>query len=140
MGKKHVPQQHKQQMLSVSRNWSGPLPAPQDLDQYNKWIPGLGEKIANNFLTESEHRRECEREQLRQNSQVIEINKRAISAENRVAEITSYIVLAFVFISLVFGMVLIYQNRPVEGWVSVIAVVVAVLVGKKKPQRAGDKQ
>ena len=40
--------------------WSAPVPAPHLLKEYNELYPGLGTSLVQNFLKESDHRRDLE--------------------------------------------------------------------------------
>jgi uncharacterized membrane protein len=46
----------------VSASWSGPLPPPAAFEAYEKTLPGAADRIFKNVETESEHRRQLERE------------------------------------------------------------------------------
>lgn len=50
-----------------NQGWSfrmGPIPAPEELEAYNRAIPDLGNKLVQSFFDETEHRREIERREL----------------------------------------------------------------------------
>jgi uncharacterized membrane protein len=49
--------QHRQ---IVSAGWSGPLPPPAALDEFNRIVPGAAERIFAQFEAEGAHRRELE--------------------------------------------------------------------------------
>ena len=56
--------QHIQQRQQiVSAGWSGPLPPPAALDEFNRIVPGGAERIFAQFEAEGTHRRELERRQ-----------------------------------------------------------------------------
>lgn len=44
----------------VSETWLGPLPAPADLEAFDRAVPGSGETILHSFRAEGTHRRERE--------------------------------------------------------------------------------
>lgn len=48
----------EQRRLTVTASFSGPIPLPGLLKQYNDAIPGLGDEIAAQWKAEAEHRRE----------------------------------------------------------------------------------
>lgn len=121
--------------MRVEQSWSGPLPPPQALDQYNKWIPGLGEKIAENFIEESNHRRACETETLAQNRLIIEEDRKILNRQNRLTEITSLVVLALIATTILFGMFMLYIGRPWEGVGAIVMALAAVLRGKNKTEK-----
>ncbi|WP_162244568.1 DUF2335 domain-containing protein [Afipia sp. Root123D2] len=63
-----VPQpQHNQHINErrqiISAGWSGPLPPPAALDEFNRIVPGGAERIFNQFEAEGAHRRELEQRQ-----------------------------------------------------------------------------
>src|SRR2546430_16686828 len=61
------PQQHNnptvQRHQIVSAGWSGPLPPPAALDEFNRIVPGAAERIFAQFEAEGAHRRELEQRQ-----------------------------------------------------------------------------
>jgi uncharacterized membrane protein len=61
----HQPQhnQHVQQRQILSAGWSGPLPPPAALDEFNRIVPGGAERIFAQFEAEGARRRELERRQ-----------------------------------------------------------------------------
>jgi uncharacterized membrane protein len=46
--------------IAASARYTGPIPPPQMLAEYDRVIPGLGEKLVGAFLLEGEHRRKNE--------------------------------------------------------------------------------
>ncbi len=59
-----VPRQPEHPATSVtSLSYSGPLPPPQILRQFEEIVPGSAERILSAFEKESEHRREIEKVQ-----------------------------------------------------------------------------
>lgn len=61
------PQQHNQHIVQrhqvVSAGWSGPLPPPAALEEFNRIVPGGAERIFAQFEAEGKHRRELEQRQ-----------------------------------------------------------------------------
>jgi uncharacterized membrane protein len=59
--------QHNQHIIQhqqvVSAGWSGPLPPPAALDEFNRIVPGGAERIFAQFEAEGAHRRELEQRQ-----------------------------------------------------------------------------
>ncbi|MGR4000708.1 MAG: DUF2335 domain-containing protein [Alphaproteobacteria bacterium] len=55
--------------LTVSRMQMqiGPIPSPEDMNEYNQIVPGSAEKIINNMLENSRHRRDSEARQQKHN-------------------------------------------------------------------------
>jgi uncharacterized membrane protein len=57
----HTVQHHQ----IVSAEWSGPLPPPAALDEFNRIVPGGAERIFAQFEAEGTHRRQLEQRQSR---------------------------------------------------------------------------
>lgn len=83
------------EILSVQK-FSGPLPPPSILREYNDVIPGTGEVLIDSFLTQGNHRRSMEKYQIE-----------AIVNEGRRGQIFGFsialIVLAMAFASVLLG-------------------------------------
>ena len=47
------------------QEWSGPLPPPAVIDEFNRIVPGAAERIFSQFEAEGAHRRELEQRQSR---------------------------------------------------------------------------
>lgn len=93
--------------FSWEQYYSGPLPTPQQLDQYNQVSPGLGDRIVTEWQTEGAHRRRLESSALR--GQLMAQTRGQVFA----------VVLALVIV--LGGIGLLYTDRPIEGLVAVIA-------------------
>ena len=55
-------------LVSASYQFSGPIPSPQDLANYENVMPGLADRIITRFERQSEHRMELERYVTRTNA------------------------------------------------------------------------
>ncbi len=56
------PQDEKSHQTEIiAAGWSGPLPPPAVLDEFNRIVPGCAERIFAQFEAEGAHRRELER-------------------------------------------------------------------------------
>lgn len=60
-----LPQTGPQLQIAVQQQWSGPLPSPQQLQQFNSIIPKGAERIMTMTEQEAAHRRDQERKALR---------------------------------------------------------------------------
>jgi uncharacterized membrane protein len=56
----HTIQQHQ---IVSQQNWSGPLPPPVALEEFNRIVPGAAERIFAQFEAEGTHRRKLEQRQ-----------------------------------------------------------------------------
>lgn len=52
-------------IVAASKQWSGPLPAPEDLEHFNHIIPNGAERIVSMVEQEQAHRIECEKAALK---------------------------------------------------------------------------
>ncbi len=64
----HVPELIRLETKTVY--WEGPLPHPQILIEYEKAVPGLAAKLAEEFSAEAQHRRDFENSALRESIKV----------------------------------------------------------------------
>lgn len=53
---------NEQQLKMERHSWSGPLPPPSILKQYDLVSPGFAERIFNDFEQQTRHRQELERQ------------------------------------------------------------------------------
>lgn len=60
--------EEKETVIATMEMYRGPIPHPNILEGYEKLHPGAAEKIINNGIGESEHRREMENKMLKQHS------------------------------------------------------------------------
>lgn len=60
--------EEKETVIATMEMYRGPIPHPNILEGYEKINPGSAEKIINNGIGESEHRREMENKMLKQHS------------------------------------------------------------------------
>jgi uncharacterized membrane protein len=58
-------QQPQQHIQVVSQDWSGPLPPPAALEEFDRIVPGAAERIFAQFEAEGTHRRDLEQRQSR---------------------------------------------------------------------------
>lgn len=66
---KRIPKKkQKSDMVLMRTRFSGPLPLPSHLDQYNHIVPGAGERILKMAENQSQHRQECEKREIKDNS------------------------------------------------------------------------
>lgn len=61
-------EQSRNVAVEVRQEFNGPIPPPEILAQYDNIMPGLGQKIIDQFLSETAHRHDVE-------SRTVEINK-----------------------------------------------------------------
>ena len=52
------------QQVTRTQEFKGPLPHPDILRKYDEIVPGAAKSIVGSFITEGEHRRECEKREL----------------------------------------------------------------------------
>lgn len=51
-----------QEVSAQFRHWSGPLPSPDSLREFNEVVPGSASKIVDAFVEQGNHRRQLERQ------------------------------------------------------------------------------
>lgn len=53
---------HVLQTLSITETqaYSGPIPSPATLEEYNQVVPGLGDQLVGEYIKQGEHRRKLE--------------------------------------------------------------------------------
>ncbi|MHA7612304.1 hypothetical protein ACX2QB_08150 [Weissella viridescens] len=95
----------------MSKTWHGPIPSPEDLDAINKAVPGSGEKI-------------------------VDAGIRAMDADIELKKSSqSYSIVALILagiiaiVLLVFGFILIYNDKPVSGTLFAASPVIISFVG-----------
>ena len=59
----NIPTEERRELLSIigAQYFSGPLPPPDLLRQYDEVVPGFAKTIASQFVAQGDHRREMER-------------------------------------------------------------------------------
>ena len=53
-------EEHTQAILAMQSHWSGPMPAPDDMERYDVIVPGGAQALFEEFRTEAAHRRKIE--------------------------------------------------------------------------------
>ena len=94
--------------------YSGPLPSPQQLHEYNEVSSGLGDRIVTEWQTEGSHRRSLEKGAMRG-------QLRAQSRGQWLAALVSLVVI-------VGGLALLFDGKSIEGLVAILAPL-ALLAG-----------
>lgn len=61
MSKDDINQLVHQQVEARFKMWSGPLPSPSDLQDFDHVVPGSGAKIIDSFVDQGKHRRQLEK-------------------------------------------------------------------------------
>ncbi|MBI5711777.1 MAG: DUF2335 domain-containing protein [Candidatus Eisenbacteria bacterium] len=90
----------------------GPLPPPEQLEHYNRVLPGAAERIFTLAERQAEHRRNLE-------STVVTGNLRAQARGQLMGAM-------IVMVAMVIGGFLIHEGRPTEGFVSMFVPLAAV--------------
>ena len=98
-------------IIASKQSFSGPLPHPQVLDQYDKIVPGSAEKIISLWEIQIQHRQELE--------------KKAITSDIRQAYFGAILGFTIAMSAIGAGTFLAYIGRPTEG----IAAIISALVG-----------
>jgi uncharacterized membrane protein len=123
-----VPTSHQQELfptairLGEASTFSGPLPPPDLLSEYNQVLPGLAERIVQMTEKQGDHRRHLQSRAMRLSE----------------AGLVSAFLLALVV--LVGGFVLVSQDRSLEGMTSVIGALASLMIvyltrGRRPPER-----
>ena len=128
--KKNAPQTQQEQNISDSKGqvvqvasaFSGPLPPPNILAQYNKVIPNAAERILQMAEKEGEHRRRME--------------EKLISSETSQIKIGSIFAFFLGMTALIGGFILAYFDKNIVGIGAIIAglgtIITAFIAGSKK--------
>lgn len=53
--------------VQQATSWSGPIPPPEAIERLNAVEPGLGTRLVQEFIAETDHRRQLERQSIRAN-------------------------------------------------------------------------
>lgn len=96
---------------TIEQQFSGPLPHPQILAQYDKIIPGCANKIISAWEEQAKHRQDLER--------------KVISADIRQSYLGLFLGFIIAIAAIGAGTFLAYIGRPAEG----IAAIISALVG-----------
>ena len=111
-----------QQVVKITELYSGPLPHPSILKQYNEINPDFAERIMSMAEKDQEH--------------IIELNKKTIEMRGRDGLFGMIFAFAIVIGAVVLGAVLLLNDKDVGGYGSLITAVVAAAVvffgGKKE--------
>jgi uncharacterized membrane protein len=115
-----------QQQVSVFRaaSFSGPLPPPEMLRQYNEIAPGMAERIVAMAEEQSSHRRTLE--------------KKVVFGNELRAHIGQWMAFAISLAGIGAGVYLIMHDKPTEGLVSIfgpLAAVVGIFIYGKMSQK-----
>lgn len=133
------PQQKRERDLIVARysGFSGPLPHPRILADYEITLPGCADRIVAMAERQAEHRlaQEAKEEAHRhaQEAKVIDSNCRAQDRGPLLG-------FALCMGTLLAGTFLIYQGREVSGLVAILTALTAVVVVFVTGKRAGHKE
>ncbi len=141
------------------QGWSfrmGPIPAPEELEAYNKAIPDLGDKLVQSFFDETEHRREMERRELQHQQEMdredVHLQKKYLDLHEKLitgSQSRSNWGLAAGFVigvlALTIGGELAYTGHNAAGSFiaggtlpSLVAVLVGTLVNKNRQQELSE--
>lgn len=105
------PQTHRILGTVSSFSWheyySGPLPTPQQLEEYNRILPGLADRIVTEWQTEGSHRRSLEKNGLR--GQLLAQSRGQVFA----------LILSLIIIG--GGLALLFTDRETVGLVAILA-------------------
>jgi len=93
--------------FSWEEYYSGPLPTPQQLDDYNRVSAGLGDRIVTEWQTEGSHRRRLEQTALR--------------AQLRAQSRGQYFALVIALVVIFGGLALLFTDRKTAGLVAILA-------------------
>jgi uncharacterized membrane protein len=94
------------QTIIEAREFSGPLPPPEMLAEYERALPGCAERIVKMVETEGDHRRECE--------------TRIVRADIRLSHIGQVMALVIALSALALAGLLLYDNKKIGGLASLI--------------------
>lgn len=112
--------------FSWEEYYSGPLPTPQQLDEYNRVSAGLGDRIVTEWQTEGSHRRTLE--------------KSALRGQLRAQSRGQFFAFSLALIIVVGGIVLLFQGKNVGGLVAILAPLATLasvfIYNQRRPDRA----
>lgn len=107
--------------LSMSSEYSGPVPPPKDVARYNDIVPELGTKLVETFLEENAHRRRIEEREtaVREKQAEAEIKIAVADSRRRSVSVWSINALQWAFVG--FAMYMAIEGKPMEAFASVIS-------------------
>ena len=118
----------------IEMRYEGPLPPSAELQKYEQIFPGAAKSIINNFLAESQHRREMEQRDQNLDAHFLD---RTLKAHNK----GLCMALASVVLTLGVGVLFMLQGHSVEGAGIIGSVIVGIAAcfiygsrGIKKPK------
>ncbi len=113
-------------MQSVEYSYSGPLPHPEILRQYNEIIPGSAERIFSQFESQSAHRRTLE--------------MKVISSNAFSQRFGSISALLIGLVSISGGLFLVHEGKSLEGLGAVITPVAGLVAAYIYKRRSQDDE
>lgn len=126
---KRLPQEEQHEVMQKLEMYSGPIPAPHILDQYDKMDPGAAKQIIDNGVEESHHRRQME-------SKMLEM-------QNKTRHRRDWMGFIIGIISICVGGFLIYKDHYVVGTifsgVSVLGLV-GLFLGEESDQQEKSEE
>lgn len=111
----------------MEKRFSGPMPDPETFSAYEEICPGSSKEILNNFLKESDHRRNLENGQL---GIVKEEFKRTYSLNSR-GQIFAFII---AIVSIIGSIILIYNDKDTLGGIlggTSLAIIIGLFISGK---------
>lgn len=96
-----------------AQRFSGPLPPPEILEQYDLVVPGMAQQLIEAFTQQGEHRRRLE--------------DKAVTAQLRRADRGQWMAFVLALIAISLGGVAIVLGREVGGLVAVVAALVSLV-------------
>ncbi|MGU9970910.1 DUF2335 domain-containing protein [Limosilactobacillus fermentum] len=126
---KKLPREQQDQVIQKLEMYSGPIPAPHILEQYDEIDPGAAKLIIENGVDESRHRRDME-------SKILEMSRKKDLRRDWMAIFMGSL-------AMVIGGFLIYKNHYVVGTIfSGISVIglVGQFLGSDSDSNNGDTE
>lgn len=128
-----LPKEEKDKFVAAiyayeKKSWSGPLPAPEDFERYEKVLPGSMDRVLTIMEKQAEHRMVAETKE--QNARILQTK--------RGQTIGASVVILFGLFSFVLGM---YSHDSVATGLGVATAIslAAIFVLKQVPAWLGDK-
>ncbi len=112
-------------IVEKSSSFSGPIPPPMLLDEYEKIVPGAAKDIMSEFKEQSKHRRKLEKDTI--NSQIKQSGRGQIFA--------FVISILIISVSGYFAFLEQYTLAGVFGTVTLSTILSSFFIGKKKQER-----
>ncbi|WP_302175509.1 DUF2335 domain-containing protein [Limosilactobacillus ingluviei] len=126
---KQLPRDEQHQVMQKLEMFSGPIPAPHILKQYDEMDPGAAKQIIDNGVEESHHRRQME-------EKMLEIGRRRSIRRD-------WMGYSIGIISIIVGGILIYQDHYVVGTIFsgvTILGLVGQFLGEDSNKTTSDNQ